>query len=109
MPTGVEELVGAVAGTIASTIAFVQSLAGEAWTRYFIILAALGFDTFIGNLVGLFPLESVLEFVAQNLFGIAEFTFPIFYGVSSLFLITAVMPVAFFLLKMALSIALHKQ
>ena len=96
------EPITVLGSVIAGSLAFIQSIAGEAWTRYFIILAALGLDSVIGAFSGFYILESIIGFVISNLLGLQDFIFPVYYGVSSLFLLTVIMPFAFFILKMAI-------
>jgi len=91
----IESLIAATAGAIS----FLNSIVGEAWTRYFILLAGLTADTAIGNLTGMYPLEGLLSFVVANVFGIAGFAFPVYYGVSSLLITAAILPLVFFLIK----------
>ena len=91
----------AVLESIFALISFSNSLIGEAWTRYFILLAGLTADSTIGALVGIYPLEGLLGFVIATVFGVKGFLFPVYYGVSSLLILAAIMPFAMYLLKIA--------
>lgn len=93
--------IGGIVAGILTTLGYVNSLAGEAWTRYFILLAGLSIDNVVGEFTGLYALETILGFVIANVFGVAGFFFPIYYGVSSLLILAVIMPLVFFLIRMA--------
>jgi len=101
MPTGIEEAITAITGAVGGAITLLQALASEPWTRYFVIVGALGINQLIGTIIGAFPLEILLTQVI-GLF-INGFVFPVYYGVSSLLVIAVIMPVIFYLIKTTIS------
>ena len=82
---------GAVSA-ILGALAYINSLVGEGWTRYFIIIAGLFADNVIGEFTGFYALEGIISWVIINAFGITNFTFPVFNGVSSLLVIAIMAP-----------------
>lgn len=92
-----------ILGGIVGSISFLNSVVGEAWTRYFLILGGLVVNNAIGLATGLYAIEALFSLVISNVFGLVGFTFPVYYGVSSLLLLFVMMPLLFFLIKMATS------
>ena len=92
----------AVLGALGGALAYITSLVGEGWTRYFILLAGLFVDNQIGNFTGLYAMEGLISFIISNIFGIQGFFFPIYYGLSSLLLIFVLAPILLFLFGTAI-------
>ena len=88
----------AILAGLGSVYTTVQSMIGEAWTRYFLLLAGLAINNFIGNISGIYALEGLLSFVISSVFGLKGFIFPIYYGISSLLLIVAFMPLILYII-----------
>jgi hypothetical protein len=92
-------IASAAVGAIVTLIQFLNSLVGEAWTRYFILLAGLSAVNAIENVAGIYAVEGLLSYVVANVFGVQGFAIPVYYGVSSLVILTATLPFVFYLLK----------
>jgi len=80
-------------------VSYVQSLIGEGWIRYFILIAGIAADNAVGNFTGFYVLETILSFVINSVFGLQGFGFPVYYGVSSLLMIVVMAPVILMLSK----------
>ena len=79
-----------------------SAIISESWLRYFVLLTILAADSAIGNFFGgTYPLTDLLSFAIANVLGIQGFAFPTYFGVSSLLILMATMPVIIFLVKMA--------
>jgi hypothetical protein len=89
----------AIVGGIVTAVQFLNSLVGEAWTRYFLILAGLFAIGFLENLTGAYILEGTISWVVANVFNIPGFMFPVYYGISSLLILAAIMPLITYLVK----------
>lgn len=92
-----------VVSAILGAVAYINSLVGEGWTRYFIIIAGLFADNMIGEFTGFYALEGTISWVIINAFGIPDFTFPIFNGVSSLLVIAIMAPMFIWIMKFYIS------
>ena len=89
-----------VAG-ILTAVKWLDAVVGEAWTRYFLLLAGLvGLNVFQG-LTGVFFVEGTIGYVVSTIFGLEGFAIPVYYGISSLVIIFATMPFILFLVNMA--------
>lgn len=93
-------IAGAI-GAILTGVSFLNAIVGEAWTRYFILLAGLSANNLLGNFSGVFIIESLISFVIINVFGVQEFGFPVYYGVSSLLILFATMPFIAFVVRIS--------
>lgn len=92
--------VSLLAGLFAG-IKALDGIVGEYWTRYFLINAALLGSNFFGDLTGIYPLEGLISFVIS--FFVSGFVFPIYYGISSLLIISMSMPVILYLIHTTLN------
>ena len=88
-----------VVGGIVTAVSFLNSMVGEAWTRYLILLAGLSISNVTGVTTGVYPIEAALGFIIANVFQIQGFAFPIYGGLSSLLMIAMVMPFVVMLFK----------
>ena len=85
--------VSGVVGAVFGALTYANSLVGEGWTRYFVILGGLFVDNQVGNFTGIYALEGLISSVVINVFGIPNFVFPVHYGVSSLLIIAIMAPI----------------
>lgn len=88
---------GAIFSVLSGSFAFISSLLGEAWARYFFILAGMFLFTGLESLTGFGAISSVVNFVVINVFGVANF----FVTDFQLTIIVAMLPVIFFMLRLA--------
>lgn len=91
--------VGSVIAGIAGAVSYANSIVGEGWTRYFILIGGLFVDNQIGNFTGLYAMEGLIAWVVTNVFGIQGFVFPVYFGLSSLLVIFVIAPLVIFLVK----------
>lgn len=98
MPTGIEE----AAAVLSSAAAYAFALVQEPWTRYIIINVGTFGSSLVGSLTGVFPLESLLSFLVSNIFQVQGFAFPVYYGISSLLVITVTYPLILWLARTAM-------
>lgn len=94
-------VVAEIAGAIFTVVSWINSLVGEGWSRYFILLLGLVTLNVVGNFTGLYLLEGAIGIVVSTAFGVQGFFIPIYYGVSSLLILAASAPFIFLLIKMA--------
>lgn len=92
-------VITAAVGAVVTGVGFLNSLVGEGWTRYFLLLAGLVGSNVIGGFTGIYPLESVIGFVVANVFQIQGFVLPVYAGLSSLLMIAIIMPFVILLFK----------
>ena len=95
-------VIGTAVGSVLTAISYVNSLVGEGWTRYFIIIGGFSADNVVGTFTGVFVLESLLSFVISSVFRIDGFNIPIIEGVSSLLIIATIAPLIFYLIRSTL-------
>ena len=91
--------VGSVLAAIGGALAYMNSIVGEGWTRYFVLLGGLFVDNVIGEFTVIYAMEGLISWVVSNVFGIQGFAFPVYYGLSSLLVIFVIAPFVIFFVK----------
>ena len=94
-------IVTTLVGALLSISSWLNSLVGENWTRYFILVGGLSGVNAIENIAGVYALEGLISQVVSSVFGVQGFIIPVYSGVSSLVILAATAPLIFFLIGMA--------
>lgn len=90
-----------VAGAVSAVLgalAYTNSLVGEGWTRYFILLAGLSANQVVGDFTGVRVMEGLISSVVSWIFGF-QIVFPQMGNISSLTVLFVIAPLIFFTLK----------
>jgi len=86
-----------ITAILGGSIAFLQSLSAEPWTRYLIIVFFLGATNILGDWTGVWLIEGLIE----SIFSFFGFTvvIPIFPPFSAIFILALFSPLIFYAVK----------